>query len=564
MSLPTIELRNYQVDIVNKLGRAFVDGKKCVVVVSGTGTGKTVMFSFVTQGAAKKHNVILLAAHRKEIIHQISMSLARFGVPHQVVASASKMSEIKIAQIQSFGKSFIDKNSLVIVGSVQTIVNRLDRINAVVVSARKAKDNAKLILIMDEGHHVIKGTQHGSILEYCERLGCMSALFTATPKRLDGKGLGIGWGGYADHMIEAPQIKWFIESGFLSPYKIFTVKEKVDLTGIHKVAGEYVSSELEEVMNKPCITGDAIEHYKREAMGLKAVVFCVSVKASQDTAQAFIDAGIRAAHIDGTTESAIRSKLIIAFADGELDVITQVNLFSEGFDLGSIAQKDVTIDCLIDLAPTNSLINAMQRWGRVLRPRAGKIAIILDHAGNAGERHGTPTTVRKWSLEGEVKGSGKAGEKLILSKECPKCFSVHDPAPSCPNCGFVYVSMGRKLDTNDGDLVEIDDAKFNELLERKNRRKEQGRAKEMDELIRLALVRGNKPDNAFHIFMARPGSTIQQVKIGVEKVLADFHAEYKEAGEDLKQEIFERIKLIRKSFIWRLKERGLTIEESGE
>ena len=191
------------------------------------------------------------------------------------------------------------------------------------------------------------------------------------------------------------------------------------------------------------------------------MVFCVSVAHSKEVAKAFSIAGIKAAHIDGTTDDEIRDRAILDFADGKIDVLCQVNLFSEGFDLASIAQKDVTVDCLVDLAPTNSLVNAMQRWGRVLRPAPGKVAIILDHAGNTILRHGLPTTKRTWTLEGMKKQKRGENEKVIYCRCCPKCFTVHKPSPTCPNqdflgsgkpCGHVYEVGSRQIEERDGEL----------------------------------------------------------------------------------------------------------------
>lgn len=512
MNPKPIELRPYQQDLVNKIGLAYKSGFKCPLAVLSTGGGKTVIFSHITHGASQKGNPVLVAAHRKEIIRQISLSLARFGVYHQVIAPPARAASIRIAHVRAYGKCFVDKKSTVIVGSTQTLINRLDQVRLIFDLAKKQNENAKPLIVFDEAHHAVPGTQHGKIMEFAERLGSLGLMVTATPCRLDGKGLGTCAGGYADTIVEGPSMEWLVNNGYLSKFRILTVEHQLDMSDVKKRAGEYISADLEELVNKPSITGDAVEHYKREASGKKAVVFCVSVAHSKEVASAFCDAGIKAAHIDGTTDDEIRDRSILDFADGKIDVLCQVNLFSEGFDLASIAQKDVTIDCLVDLAPTNSLVNAMQRWGRVLRPYPGKVAIILDHAGNTILRHGLPTTKRAWSLEGIKKQKRGENEKIIHCRCCPKCFTVHKPSPTCPNqdflgtgkpCGHVYETGSRQIEERDGELVEIDLEAIQIVEEKKELRKEQGRAKTLSELLEIEKSRGYKRGWAKRVFESR-------------------------------------------------------------
>jgi len=188
-----------------------------------------------------------------------------------------------------------------------------------------------------------------------------------------------------------------------------------------------------------------------------------------------------------------------------LQILTQVNLFTEGFDLSSIAEKDVTIDCVIDLAPTLSLIYAMQRWCRALRPAPGKIAIILDCANNVERHEGGPSRNREWSLEGLVKKKKQESSTVekVFIKTCPKCFCIHDPLPTCPECGHVYEIKSRKIENIDGDLVEIDESKLEMEIERKKLRREQGRAQTLEELLTIEKSRGFKKGWAQIIYRAR-------------------------------------------------------------
>lgn len=502
MSAPV--LRPYQQHLADEVRAAYKQGFKCPLVVASTGAGKTVLFSYITHGAASRGNPVLIAAHRKEIIRQISMSLANFGVKHQVIAAPQATRSIIVAQFKKFGRSFVDNSSGTMVGSVQTIVSRFDRIDAVL----KRAPSRKPLIVMDEGHHVVENTQWGLVMDRYHTNGQgLGLVVTASPERLDGRGLGAGHGGYADTMIEAPPMSWLIERGFLSPYRIFTAPKQIDLSGVHTRMGDYVASEVQDRVDKPSVTGDAIQHWKLHANGLRAVVFCVSISHSRHVADEFNSAGIPAAHIDGGIDDVDRDRAIADFADGKVMVLTNVGLISEGFDLSSIAQKDVTIDCIIDLAPTQSLVNAMQRWGRALRPAKGKVAVILDHSGNVF-RHGMPDETREWSLEGRKKAKRRAANDndepgVDRVATCPKCFTVHLPAPRCPTCDHVYPVKERVVESTEGNLIEITGDQLEAL--RRQKRAEQGGAKTLDDLIAVGRSRGMKQPEAWarHVLRAR-------------------------------------------------------------
>jgi len=408
-------------------------------------------------------------------------------VTHRVVAPSNVIRSIKIAQFRAFGRSFVDNTSKTIVGSVQTIVRRFNEISD------------PDLIILDEAHHVVADTMWGKVLDqYPKALGLK---VTATPQRLDRKGLGKGEGGYADTMIEGPPMAWLIEHGYLSQYKMMTTAMLPDLSGIRTRMGDYDPKQVEKRMDKPAIIGDAISHWRKHANVLCTVVYCVSIKASADVAAQFRASGITAEHFDGDTPEDDRVRIVRDFADGKIQVLCNVGLLTEGFDLASIAQKEVTIDCVVDLAPTQSLTLYIQKVCRCLRPRVGKVAVILDHVGNY-LRHGLPDMEREWSLEGDKKRKRSASDEPdVTIATCPECFTVHEPAPVCPGCGYMYPAKVRKLIQEDGELVEItaseqmrlrleqEEAKRRESLERK---REDAKADTLESLIELGKKRGYK------------------------------------------------------------------------
>lgn len=295
---------------------------------------------------------------------------------------------------------------------------------------------------------------------------------TATPERLDGKGLK----DYFREIVRGPSVQWLISNGFLSPYKLFA-PASVNVSKFHILGGDYKKDELNATMDKPTITGDAIKHYKRLADGKRAVVFCVSIEHSKHVVSQFQAAGIPSAHVDGETPTEERDEAVKKFAEGKIRVLSNVELFGEGFDLPSL-------EVAILLRPTASLGLYLQQVGRSLRVSSGKeTALILDHVGNVS-RHGLPDEEREWSLAGHA-GHGKKGEKETTVRICGACFAAQKSGnPVCQFCGFVFEKKYRKVEEQDGELAEVDLDKL-----RKIKRMEQGRCETFQDLVELGKKR---------------------------------------------------------------------------
>lgn len=521
------QLRPYQGDLVESVRQAYRAGHRCPLVVLSTGGGKTMIFSHITHNASKRDNAVLVVAHRRELIAQISMSLARFEVPHSIIAPDSAIREIKIAHHRAFGRSYVVSGSSTMIGSVQTVVRRFGVIDSALDRlAAKTGKAPQFLIIMDEAHHVVADTQWGKVMQQYPQARGLKV--TATPERLDGKGLGAGVGGFADALIHGPSMSWLIEQGFLSPYRAFTTSNPVDLAGIKIRMGDFAKDELEERVDKPSIMGDAVQHYRKAAMGMRAVAYCVSIKHSRHMAEAFNAAGIPAAHLDGDTDDLERARVIRDFADGKYLILCNQALFTEGFDLASVAQKDVTIDCVIDLAPTQSLSLYMQKVGRALRPAHGKVAVILDHAGNM-LRHGLPDADRDWTLDGRKKNgrrSANDNEPDVPVRTCPECFAITKPVPICPNCGHEYQLKERKIEEKDGHLVELSKGDMEAIRQQQmqQQRREQGRAQTVEQLMAtLGYSRGR----AEKVLKAREEKA--ELQANVRTALAEWHEKHRQS-----------------------------------
>ena len=451
-------LRPYQSAAVDQVRESFRSGRRRPLLVAPTGSGKTVIFSYVTANAAAKGNRTLVLVHRAELLNQTHAALSQLEVPHGLIAA---------------GKT-PDSTHLTQVASVQTLVRRLEHI--------REPD----LIVIDEAHHATAGAW-ASVLNRWPQARVLGV--TATPARLDGKGLGSVF----DDLIRGPEVTNLIEDGYLCKPMYYAPKT-VSMEGVHKVAGDFNRAEMSERMDKPTITGDAVTHYRKYADGLPCVVFCTGVKHAEHVAQAFNASGYRFAILDGTLSPEERAKRVLGLSSGTLQGLVTVEIVSEGFDLPVVA-------CAILLRPTASLSLHLQQVGRVLRIAPGKPrAIILDHVGNC-RRHGLAEEVRDWSLDG-IRRKGKRGpqDDVQSTRQCPQCFAVHTPSPTCPQCLHLYEIKDRTPDVVDGELEEI---QARQAV--KQRKREQGTAQTLEDLIRVGKARGMKNPYgwAHNVFKAR-------------------------------------------------------------
>ena len=232
-------------------------------------------------------------------------------------------------------------------------------------------------------------------------------------------------GGPFDDLIIGAQAAELIAEGYLAPARCFVPKQRIDLHDVRVRAGDYVAEELAAVVDHAKITGDAVEQYRKLADHLPAIVFCITVAHAEHVAEAFRDAGYRAACVHGGTPTAERDALIAGLGDGSIEVLTNCALIDEGLDMPSVG-------AVILLRPTQSLVLHRQQIGRGMRPAPGKDALlVLDHVGNSIV-HGLPETEVAWSLAGVEKEPGDAPVWA-----CPACDCVNPIATRiCSGCGY--------------------------------------------------------------------------------------------------------------------------------
>jgi DNA repair protein RadD len=316
-------------------------------------------------------------------------------------------------------------NAPVQIASVMTLVRRLGAVGEFA------------LVICDEAHHAIAQSWQKIFQAFADArfLGV-----TATPQRLDGRGLD----DLFDELVMGPSVKELVDAGFLSPAVTFAPPVGPDLRGIRTRAGDFAQEALAARMSNTRLVGDAVEHYAQLCPGAPGLVYCVGIEHSQLVAQRFRAAGFRARHVDGETPKDERRAAVAALANGELDLLTNFGLFSEGVDVP-------VLGAVILLRPTQSLGLYLQMVGRALRPAPGKArALILDHAGNS-LRHGLYDFPH---MEGRENSPGAAPVR-----RCPECGAmVPTAAARCPESDFVFMpalSEPRIPNAMPGQLVNV-------------------------------------------------------------------------------------------------------------
>ena len=407
-----INLRQYQEEGVDNIRLSYMQGNRAVLYVLPTGGGKTVIFSHISEQAAIKGNRVCILVHRSELVDQSSESLKKIGVDHGVITAGKPLDLSKTVQV----------------ASVFTLVRRLHLIPA---------DFFGLIVV-DEAHHAVAGSWKKTIDHFVKAkvLGV-----TATPERLDGKGLG----NYFQEMIVGQDTAWLTANNYLAPAKVFAPPNKLDKKSLGKRGGDYKMEEAENQMQQGGIMGDAVTHYQKHIHPATAIAFCCTIAHAKAVAQAFNDAGITSKPLTGDN-CKDRKDIIKKLGTGEIKVVTSCQIISEGTDVPSVGGA-------ILLRPTQSLSLYLQQVGRCLRPAKGKkYAIINDHVGNS-ITHGLPSQPRIWSLDGKKVRDKVAAPPL---KVCDACFAVNPiNAKECADCGHIFEVKERKGFVKiEGDLVE--------------------------------------------------------------------------------------------------------------
>ena len=390
-------LRDYQIDICSRVSEAF-ENHRSVMVQMPTGTGKTmVLAELVKQLMMKDEGVrILIVAHRRELIEQIKATIKRM-----------KMDSRNIT-----------------VESIQTISRRID-----------ALDFIPSLVVIDEAHHALAKTYKMMWDAWPDArfLG-----LTATPCRLNGK----GFTDLFDVLVQSWDIPTFIKEKWLSTYDFVSIKSDgvtqrlLDSLQKRGADGDYQNKEMDMLLNKRPSIERLYQSFEEYGKDRKGIVYAINISHAKKIMELYQEHGIKAVAIDSKTPAAQRQADIEAFKNGDIQVLVNVDIFSEGFDCPDVE--------FVQLArPTLSLAKYLQMVGRGLRVAKGKKnCVIIDNVG-LYRVFGLPSQVWNWNAMFE--GKLKVGKKKETAKEREFFLKVQDDIQINPDSEMMMVVSHEEL-----------------------------------------------------------------------------------------------------------------------
>lgn len=361
-------LRPHQIEAKAKIFEAWTKYDS-VMLQMPTGTGKTYLFTSLindiinTYKFAHKYIKILIVAHRTELLDQISSTLNKFGIAHGFIQGTREQYLWKRVQVGSIMSLLTDKNYYNV--------------------CRQKFD----YIIVDEAHHSLADTyiRLFGLFPNAKKLGV-----TATPWRLNHE----SFLSLYQYLIVSPQISWFINNNLLSDFDYVSIKQDSEVQRLVDKSevvntGEFSNVDLDNTFNNQRIRSKLYESYLQFANGRKGIIYAINKRHAAKIAELYSSHGVKAMAIDCDTPRDVRQEMISAFKSGEISVLVNVDIFTEGFDC-----PDVNF---IQLArPTRSLSLYLQQVGRGLRIVEGKEkTIILDNVG-LYNYFGLPDANRKW------------------------------------------------------------------------------------------------------------------------------------------------------------------------
>ena len=373
------KLRNYQLSMLQDLNKAWKRNQS-VMVQMPTGTGKTHLMAAVIRKYADKG--VLVVAHRRELITQISQTLDNFEVEHGLIVSGKE----------------IDFGQEVQVASIQTLTRRLGHTESTEISEKKVFHFS--LIIVDEAHHALANT-YRMLWERWPKAKFLG--LTATPCRLN----GAPFTDLFDTLLQSWSIVDFIKKGWLSDMDYVSVRATSKtvrrIVGLDKrsVDGDFQTAQMALVLDTPESIEQLYAAYKEYADGKKGIVYAINREHARHIADYYQEHGVNCCLIDSKTPRQDRQQMVTDYLGGKIDVLVNVEIFSAGFDCPEVE--------FIQLArPTLSLSLYMQQVGRGMRISEGKNAVtILDQVGSY-LLFGLPTTERDWQgmFLGTASGKG--------------------------------------------------------------------------------------------------------------------------------------------------------------
>ena len=371
-----IKLFDYQEDMKSRIEKA-LRLHRSVMAQMPTGTGKTylltaVIDSFVSQNPNEK---VWIVAHRRELVSQIDETVRKFH-SYSLSKTSSLLSSVKAM-------------------SIQWLMRHYDEI-----------EEEPGMIVIDEAHHALAKTYK----EMWERFPkAMFLGLTATPCRLNGK----GFTDLFDVLVQSWGVPEFISKGRLATYDFVSIKSDgvtqrlIDSLQKRGADGDYQNKEMDMLLNKRPSIERLYQSFEEYGKDRKGIVYAINISHAKKIMELYQEHGIKAVAIDSKTPAMERQADIEAFKKGDIQVLVNVDIFSEGFDCPDVE--------FVQLArPTLSLAKYLQMVGRGLRVAKGKKnCVIIDNVG-LYRVFGLPSQVWNWkaTFEGRL--------KYCRKKETPK------------------------------------------------------------------------------------------------------------------------------------------------
>ena len=425
-------LRDYQAVMLSRLEKAWTRYRS-VMVQMPTGTGKThVLVQVISDRCkVKSDGGVLVVAHRRELISQISQTLDGFGVEHGLIVSGQEMDWTKRVQV----------------ASIQTLTRRIG--STTERESHQAEAQFSLIIV-DEAHHALAET-YQTLWKRWPKAKFLG--LTATPCRLN----NAPFTDLFQTLLQSWSIQEFIDRGWLSDFEYVSARpdsaalRQVHLLKKRGVDGDYQQKELATVMDVP----ESIEHlyktYRQFANGKKGIVYAIDREHAKHIAAYYQEQGVRCAVIDSKTPAEERQRIIEEYREslpagkegqGRGSVLVNVDIFSEGFDCPEVE--------FIQLArPTLSLSKYLQQVGRGMRVSPGKPhVLILDNVG-LYQTFGLPTEERDWRqmFYGQASGKGTTDSSRIVVVDEPDSRTDLAVERELVNLEMVRIKKGGKRGT---------------------------------------------------------------------------------------------------------------------
>ena len=478
-------LRPYQLTTNRALWKAFRESDS-VLLQAPTGAGKTLMFSHLI--AMRREHLserVVILAHRREIVNQTATKIMDAGLECGIIMAGH--APMPWASVQ--------------VGSIDTLWSR-----------KETGFPDAQFLVIDEAHRAA-GDRYMKVIEHYRAKGCRLLGATATPMRTDGRGLA----SIFKQMVRTPDVPELQVLGFLVPVS-YRVGLTADMSKVKVTAGDYNQAEREAAIDQGRLIGDIVENWLHYAKGRRTMIFASGVKHSIHIAEQFKAAGVASEHVDGETPKDQRDRVYAQMTSGEVQVVTNAQVYIEGTDIPCI-------DCIVDAAPTKSLMKYLQAGGRGMRPYPDKTNLLyMDHAGNV-HRHGRLEVPRDWMLtEGreqidQLAEQRKRTERIPIV--CERCGFMHNKL-ACPMCGFTFVPTGEAADFLPGMLVEMTVGEYEEAVAQKRKNKsELPRQVWYSGFLYLARERGKHQSWAIDRYRDK----FKEFPSGLEAVAAPPHAQ---------------------------------------